>query len=147
MQQGVGILHYIGHSSLIGFGKSNSLLSASKIDTMNPVGPAMLMVSMSCSAASFGYPAMNSIGESAVLRAGGGAVGFFGATGLSLNPLADIVTEGFYRSLFNQVAIPRIGDAVLESKRHYLQVKQGKDTYTLDIYNLLGDPAVQMPTR
>ncbi|MGR0482685.1 MAG: C25 family cysteine peptidase [Candidatus Electronema sp. V4] len=145
MQQGTGLLHYTGHSSLIGFGKSNSLLSASKIETMNPVGPPTLMVSMSCSAASFGYPAMNSIGESAVLRADGAAVGFFGATGLSFNHLGDIIAEGFYRSLFDQAAAPRLGDAVMESKRHYRQVKQSDDAATMDIYNLLGDPAVRMP--
>ncbi|MGX9727747.1 MAG: Ig-like domain-containing protein [Candidatus Electronema sp. VV] len=145
MQQGTGILHYIGHSSLIGFGKGNGLLSAKNIEELNPAGQPTLMVSMSCSAASFGYPAMNSIGESAVLRADGAAVGFFGATGLSFNHLGDIIAEGFYRSLFDQAAAPRLGDAVLESKRHYRQVKQGDDAATMDIYNLLGDPAVRMP--
>jgi hypothetical protein len=147
MQQGIGILHYIGHSSLIGFGKSNSLLSASKIDALNPVGSPLLMVSMSCSAASFGYPVMNSIGESAVLRANGAAVGFYGATGLSKNYLADIIAEGFYRNLADPSGTHRIGDAVFQSKQHYVEVKHGHDTYMLDIYNLLGDPAVQMTTQ
>ncbi len=145
MQKGIGILHYVGHSSLIGFGKSNSLLSANNIDAMNPVGPPMVMVSMSCSAASFGYSPMNSIGESAVLRKDGAAVAFFGATGLSKTYLADIIAEGFYGSLLDPATAPRLGDAVLESKRHYLHVKQGQDVSTLDIYNLLGDPAVRMP--
>ena len=100
------------------------------------------MVSMSCSSASFGYPPLNSIGESAVLKEGGAAVGFFGATGLSYNYLADIMTDGFYSSL-SDPSVGRIGDAVLRAKQHYAE--QGAQEYLLDIYNLLGDPAASVP--
>lgn len=142
LSQGSGILHYVGHSSLVAYGRKGSLLTASEIESMRNLSSPMLMVSMSCSSASFGYPPMNSIGESAVLRAGGAAVGFFGATGLSRNYLADIMAQGFYRSLSDS-AVSRIGDAVVQGKQHYFSL--GAERYPLDIYNLLGDPAALTP--
>jgi hypothetical protein len=143
LQQGAGILHYIGHSSMVSFG-SNTLLSANDIDTMSNIGSPMLMISMACSTASFGYPPMSSIGERAVLRADGAAVGFFGATGLSLNYLADIMAEGFYRNLFDPATF-RVGDAVVLGKRYFAD--QSTERSTLDIYNLLGDPAMLAPVQ
>ncbi|MCI5221947.1 MAG: hypothetical protein D3924_04585, partial [Candidatus Electrothrix sp. AR4] len=142
LQQGTGILHYIGHGSLTAYGRRNSLLTADQVDTMSSIGPPMLMTSMSCSSASFGYPALNSIGESAVLRADGAAVGFFGSTGLSLNYLADIMAEGFYRSLFDPEN-PRVGDAIVQGKQYCSD--QGVEMYVFDIFNFIGDPAVLAP--
>jgi hypothetical protein len=119
-------------------------MTASGISSMNDIGAPMLMLSMSCSSAKFGYSPMSSIGETAVLRAEGAAVGFFGATGLSRNYLADIITAGFYSSL-NNSGTARIGDAVLQAKQQYAD--QGAERYPLDIYNLLGDPAVSVPVK
>ncbi|MGB5684185.1 MAG: C25 family cysteine peptidase, partial [Candidatus Electrothrix sp.] len=144
LRQGSGIMHYVGHSSLIALGRDSSLLTASEIESMSDTGSPMLMVSMACSTASFGYPAMNSIGESAVLKAGGAAVGFFGATGLSRNYLADIMAEGFYLGLFDP-ANSRVGDAVVQAKRY--SSEQGAKHFALDIYNLLGDPAMLAPVQ
>jgi hypothetical protein len=118
------------------------LLTASDIDGMSDIGSPMLMVSMACSTASFGYPEMKSIGEAAVVRANGAAVGFFGATGLSANHLADIMSEGFYLGLRDPGNLG-IGDAVVAAKRHY--AAQESDSDLLNIYNFLGDPAVSVP--
>ncbi|XOF33695.1 MAG: C25 family cysteine peptidase [Candidatus Electrothrix sp. YB6] len=144
LQQGGGILHYIGHSSMVALGRSSALLTADEVDAMPDIGVPMLMVSMTCSAGAFGYPPMDSIGETAVLRADGAAVGFFGASGLSENHLADIMAKGFYRSLFDPENVnPRIGDAVVGAKQYYSA--QGGERSVLDIYNLLGDPALHGP--
>ncbi|MCI5123219.1 MAG: hypothetical protein D3925_01765 [Candidatus Electrothrix sp. AR5] len=144
LQQGVDILHYVGHSSWVGYGTNSSLMSSSGIESMTDLTSPMLMVSMACSSGSFGYPPMNSVGESAVLQPNGAAVGFFGATGLSRNYLSDIIAEGFYRSLLDSKG-DRLGDVVVQAKQHYFNVKQGKERSVLDIYNLLGDPAVHAP--
>ena len=144
LQQGASILHYVGHSSLVAFGKKNNLLSNDDINTISDIGRPLLMTSMACSTASFGYSPMNSIGESAVLRANGGAVGFFGATGLSQNHLADIMAEGFYRNLFNPATF-RVGDAIVHGKQYSFE--QGTERSFLDIYNLLGDPAMLTPVQ
>ncbi|WPD23018.1 MAG: SdrD B-like domain-containing protein [Candidatus Electrothrix scaldis] len=146
LQQGGGILHYIGHSSATGYASGKVLLSTDDIEEMNPVGSPMLMVSMACSSGFFGYPPMNSLGETAVLKADGAAVGFFGSTGLSRNYLADILSEGFYSGLFDSEK-RRLGDAILQAKQHYFNVKQGEQRYTLDIYNLLGDSALLIPGK
>ncbi len=144
LQQGGGILHYLGHSSWIGFGKTSSLLSSTGIASMSTIGPPMLMLGMSCSPASFGYPVMNSVGESAVLRENGAAAGFYGATGLSRNIQADLMAIGFYRNLFDP-EVNRVGDAVVQGKWYYFV--QGGNRYMLDIYNLLGDPALLTPVE
>lgn len=144
LEQGTNIFHYIGHSSLLAYGRGISLLSANEINKMSNIGSPMLMVSMSCSTASFGYPPMNSIGESAVLKADGAAVGFYGASGLSRNFLADIMAEGFYRNLFDPATL-RVGDAVVQGKQYYYD--QGAARYSLDVYSLLGDPAMLVPIQ
>ncbi|WYD80217.1 MAG: C25 family cysteine peptidase [Candidatus Electrothrix gigas] len=144
LQQGASILHYVGHSSLVALGKKNNLLSNDDLNTISDIGRPLLMTSMACSTASFGYPPMNSIGESAVLRADGGAVGFFGATGLSQNHLADIMAEGLYRNLFDPATF-RVGDAIVQGKQYAFE--QGTERSFLDIYNLLGDPAMLTPVQ
>ncbi|XCN73970.1 MAG: SdrD B-like domain-containing protein [Candidatus Electrothrix aestuarii] len=141
LQEGTGIMHYIGHSSMVGLGKTSALLASSELGNIE-LGAPMLMVSMSCSAASYGYPAMDSLGEAAVLQAGGSAVGFFGASGTSLNNMTDVMAEGFYTSLF-EPGNQRLGDAVKQAKKHYGQ--QGVHLELLNIYNLLGDPATLVP--
>ncbi len=147
MQNGAALVHYIGHSSVVGLGAGNALLQAAQIDALHPAGQPLLMVSMSCSAGFFGYPAMNSFGETALLKADGGAAAFFGASGLSYNHLADIMAEGFYKGLADPVSNPRIGDAAVAAKRHYAEARQGRDAFMLDIYNLIGDPALLSPVR
>ncbi|MCI5119802.1 MAG: hypothetical protein D3908_01150, partial [Candidatus Electrothrix sp. AUS4] len=142
LRQGGGILHYKGHSSLVALGRSSSLLSAADIEGMSEIGSPMLMVSMACSTASFGYPEMKSIGEAAVVRADGAAVGFLGATGLSTNYLADTLSEGFYLGL-RDLANSGMGDAVAAAKRYYADRESDKDL--LYIYNFLGDPAASLP--
>ncbi|MCI5179491.1 MAG: hypothetical protein D3911_09290, partial [Candidatus Electrothrix sp. AW3_4] len=144
LQQGASILHYVGHSSLVALGKKNNLLSNDDLNTISDIGRPLLMTSMACSTASFGYPPMNSIGESAVLRADGGAVSFFGATGLSQNHLADIMAEGLYRNLFDPATF-RVGDAIVQGKQYAFE--QGTERSFLDIYNLLGDPAMLTPVQ
>jgi hypothetical protein len=146
MRQGTGILHYIGHSSVTRLGSGSGLLSAAGMEAMSPAGPPLLMASMTCSSGFFGYPPMSSVGEAAVLQPDSGAAAFFGASGLSRNHLADILTEGLYQSLADPAA-ERIGDAVAAAKRHYADKKQGRDAFMLDIYNLIGDPALLMPER
>ncbi|MCI5147444.1 MAG: hypothetical protein D3923_18415 [Candidatus Electrothrix sp. AR3] len=141
LEQGANIMHYIGHGSMVSYGRK-SLLSATDIDSMSNIATPMLIVSTSCGAGSFGYPPLNSIGESTVLRANGAASNFFGATGLSENYLADEMITGFYKSLFTP-EITRIGDAVVHGKQYYAQKRT--ERYLLDLYNLLGDPAMLVP--
>jgi hypothetical protein len=147
MQSGAAVVHYVGHSSVVGLGAGNSLLQAAQIDALHPAGQPLLMVSMSCSAGFFGYPAMNSFGETALLKADGGAAAFFGSSGLSYNHLADIMAEGFYKGLADTVSNPRIGDVAVHAKRHYAEARKGRDSFMLDIYNLIGDPALLSPVR
>ncbi|WP_417912248.1 C25 family cysteine peptidase [Candidatus Electronema sp. TJ] len=143
MQSGASVVHYVGHSSMAALGAGSALLQAAAVDALNPAGQPLLMVSMSCSAGFFGYPALNSFGETALLKADGGAAAFFGASGLSYNHLADIMAEGFYKGLADPAGNPRIGDAVIHAKRHYAEARKDSDTFMLDIYNLLGDPALK----
>jgi hypothetical protein len=141
-QQGTDLFHFIGHSSFVSIGANNgTLLDDTDIETTSFARPAM-MTSMSCSAGNFGYPAMTSLAETAVLKADGGAVTFFAPSGLSRNFQADLLAEGYYEALFDGQS-QRIGDVIIKAKQHYLD--QGGARYMLDIYNLLGDPAALIP--
>ena len=141
-QQGTDLFHFVGHSSFVSIGANNgTLLSDTDIEAGSFARPAM-MTSMSCSAGNFGYPAMASLAETAVLKADGGAVSFFAPSGLSRNYQADLLATGYYDALFDGQS-QRLGDVIIKAKQHYLD--QGGARYMLDIYNLLGDPAALVP--
>lgn len=139
-----GVLHYIGHSPRTSFGKSSSLFKKQDIEGLSALGAPVLMVSMSCSVADFGYPIDQSIGEVALLKENSAAVVFLGATGISYNSHADVLAQGFYSGIFD-AENTRVGEALLDAKQHYHQ--QGQPEYILHAYNLLGDPAALIPVN
>ena len=87
----------------------------------------------------FAYPGYDSIGERLVLHENGGAIAAWAPTGLSLNELAAILDKGFFCSAFED-GEKVLGDIVLRALEDYAWA--GKPRFMLDIYNLLGDPAL-----
>jgi hypothetical protein len=96
---------------------------------------------MTCVAGQFAIPGYDALGELLVLHEGGGAIAAWAPTGLSENDLAVILDESFFRTVFvDEENI--LGEVVLKALVDYAGA--GKPAYMLDIYNLLGDPALEM---
>ena len=63
------------------------------------------------------------------------------AIGRRLNDRANLLAEGFYGATFGAGELV-LGETILKAQKHLL--KNSKDPYLLDIYNLIGDPATVM---
>jgi hypothetical protein len=96
---------------------------------------------MTCTAGEFAIPGYPSISQLMVVHNGGGAVAFWSATGLSDNEKAKILNWEFYNAVFNSNKTA-LGDAVLQAFRKYKT--SGSMPFMMDIYNILGDPALKL---
>jgi hypothetical protein len=88
----------------------------------------------------FANPGFDSLSESLLLKNGGGAVAVWSPTGLSFNDLARVLDEGFFTFAFSGSSV--LGDTILNALWNYKS--QGGPVFMMDIYNLLGDPALRM---
>jgi hypothetical protein len=137
---GVLLLSYIGHGGLDRFAAEKLLTTA---DVANLINGSMLPVAtaMTCYVGGYGYPGYDSLGEVLVTRPEGGAAALWGPSGLSANSEAVDLARGFYDSVF--VGGERVlGDAVLNAFRRYRE--EGSALFEIDIYNILGDPALRL---
>ena len=96
---------------------------------------------MTCLAGSFSIPGFDSLGEQLVLQQGGGSIATWAPTGLSLNGPAVILDEEFFHAVFSEKT-KILGDAVLNALEGYAYSDNAP--YILDIYILLGDPALRI---
>ena len=72
----------------------------------------------------------------------GGAVAVWAPTGLSYNTEARVLDEVFFQKIF-AADEPILGEVVIDALEAYTP-REGGQPFMLDIYNLLGDPALQM---
>ena len=105
-------------------------------------GPRLPVVTaVSCLVNQFALPGFDAIGEQLITRPQGGAVAVWSASGLSLNRSARVLGIAFYEAIFAD-GESGLGDAILNAQRRY--ARYGGPRYILDIYNLLGDPALSL---
>jgi hypothetical protein len=74
-------------------------------------------------------------------RAAGAAAAVWAPSGLSLHGEAGLLAERFYRRL-SDPAPDRLGDLITQSLHEFKSI--GGDISMLEIYNLLGDPALRL---
>jgi len=105
----------------------------------NHVKP-FIMTAFTCLAGQFAIPGYETLGEILVLSKDGGAIAVWAPTGLSMNDPAIILDKAFFRATFQE------NEKVLGlSLLHSLEAYSGNGpSYLLDIYNLLGDPALNI---
>jgi len=137
---GVSLMSYVGHGGLDRIAAEQLLTTADVANLLN--GPMLPVVTaMTCYVGGYGFPGFDSLGEALVMRDDGGAAAFWGPSGLSLNDPAVDLARSFYDAVF--IDGERVlGDAVLQAFREYGQ--RGSGLFEIDIYNILGDPALKM---
>jgi hypothetical protein len=144
INNGALLLNYIGHAGLDRFAQEGMLLSSDVNSLTNTIGSEFefpVVTAMTCVAGRFAIPGYDALGELLVLRQGGGAIAAWAPTGLSENDLAVILDESFFSTAFvDEENI--LGEVVLKALVDYAGT--GNPVYMLDIYNLLGDPALEM---
>ena len=100
-----------------------------------------MITALTCLAGQFSFQGLDTIGETLVVHPTRGAIALWAPSGQALNRSAEVLGEHFYRSTFEGGELV-IGEVILEAQRAYAE--SGQDPYLLDLYNLLGDPALVM---
>jgi hypothetical protein len=140
INDGALLLNYIGHAGLDRLAQEG-MLRSSDVDTFVNGYKLPVVTAMTCVAGRFAIPGLDSLGELLVLHEGGGAIATWAPTGFSLNALAVILDTSFFSTAFVD-GENILGEVVLKALVDYAGA--GKPVYMLDIYNLLGDPALEM---
>jgi len=140
INNGALLMNYIGHAGLDRLTQEGILLS-SDVDSLVNGGRLPVVTAMTCVAGRFSIPGYDSLAELLVLHEGGGAIAIWAPTGLSINELAVIMDKAFFCSAFEDEE-KILGKNVLRTLEDYAWA--GRPRFMLDIYNLLGDPALIM---
>jgi hypothetical protein len=100
-----------------------------------------VMTAMTCGIANFSDPYQDVLSEAMLLKPDGGMAATWSATGLSDDARAGMLSREFYKAVFSGTKAV-LGDAVLQALSTYK--KQGSMLFMMDIYCILGDPALRM---
>lgn len=140
VNDGLAVLNYVGHGGSDRLA-AEGILTVDDIAVMVNGARLPVVTTFTCYIALFDYPGFSSLGEEMVLHPGGGAAAVFGPTGLSSNQQAVALGEELMSALAG--GHDRLGDAVLQAARAY--VEGGGIHGYVDVYALLGDPALEGP--
>jgi len=142
MDEGNLIVHFVGHGgkSIWQIGppdlkKNRDLFTLDHISNLKNSNKLPFVMSMSCYSAPFDHPYADSIGEKFIREPDVGAVAVLASSWR--NTPSSSFSRYILENIFNN---PKnsIGQAILAAKRHY------KGRTMLEMYNLLGDPALRL---
>ena len=141
LNDGAALVNYMGHGGLDRLA-SEGLLTAADVGSLVNGDRLPVVTALTCAAGRFAMPGYVCLGETLLLRTGGGAIAFWGPSGLSLNDRAKILGQGFFKEFFRP-GRTTLGGVVLGALRSHRA-----DDDTSRVYNLLGDPALRVrPAR
>ena len=140
INSGTAFVNYFGHAALDRITGDGLFLSADVASLTNS-NKLPVVVSLTCSMGQFALPGFDCLSEVLLLSAAG-AVAVWSPTSIQYNQCGTVLANNFYTAAFKEGKV-RIGDAIRRSKEQFALSDTALDT--LDIYNLLGDPA--MPLR
>ncbi len=139
-EAGAFLMNYIGHAGMDRLA-TEGLWTLSNVDAMTNYNRLPIIVGMTCVAGRFEIPGYDAIGEAMVVKPDGGAVAAWVPTGMSLNYLARILDEEFFKAVFTDKQTV-LGDAILTAMRAFKARYPIGHSFMLDIYTLIGDPAL-----
>jgi hypothetical protein len=137
---GAAIVNYIGHSGLDRLA-DEGLLVTSDVDGMANGDEMPIVTAMTCVVGRFSMPGYDALSEALVVKDNGGAIAVWAPTGMSVNAQAKILDKEFFRAAFKDEDTT-LGQAILASLEASSNL--GTDKFMLQIYTLLGDPALKM---
>jgi hypothetical protein len=133
------IVHFIGHGGRYiwrtgppDLRKNNDLFTLKDVGSLTNANRLPMVLSMTCYSAPFDNPTEDSIGERFLREADKGAIAVFAAS------WRNAPSPAYSRSVIDELLKPgaTIGEAIVRAK------KQSQDRTLVEMYNLLGDPAV-----
>ena len=143
---GALLLNYLGHGGYFNLAQEGLLVhsdDSGDVATKMINGTRLPIASLfSCVQGRFELPGYDSLSESLLKQAGGGAAAVWASGGRSVNHRARILSAEFFKAVFNDQK-DRVGDAVRLALQRYQQ--QTGDRLLPKGYNFFGDPAMRMP--
>lgn len=133
------LVHFIGHGGRYiwrtgppDLHKNNDLFTLDDVGNLNNGNHLPMVLSMTCYSAPFDNPTEDSIGEKFLREPGKGAIAVFAAS------WRNSPSPAFSKAIINELLTPgaTIGEAIVRAK------KTSRNRTLVEMYNLLGDPAV-----
>jgi hypothetical protein len=142
LTEGAALVNYFGHGGLDRLAGAG-LLTNADVPALGNGDRLPVLTAMTCTVNRFAVPGVPSLGEVLVKSPSGGAAAVFGPSSLADSEESRKLAEIFYRRTAD-LGEMRLGDVILRS---FAEMRaQGGDESLLDIYNLLGDPALRLRT-
>ncbi len=137
---GAQLVAYVGHGGLDQFA-AEGLLTSSDVGALQSQGQLPIVMSLTCSVGRFEVPGFVSLAERLTLDQDAGATAVWAPSGVSFNTSANLLGRFFVEAAVQDDAIT-LGEALAQALRSY-------DTFgSLEelgqIYNLIGDPSLEM---
>ena len=146
INNGVDFFNYVGHSgpnqlSNAGLMSHYPAFDMDDLPLLGNPGTLPVMTAMTCLVGNFSDPYQSILTEALLLKAGGGIVAAWAPTGLSVDSQASLLNRAFYRA-FISGRKTTLGDVARQALLAYK--RKGSLPFMMDIYNILGDPALKM---
>ncbi len=140
INNGAVLLNYLGHASMDRL-TQEGILTLDDVVSLNNNEKLPVITAMTCVMGNYSIAGFDSLGVRMLLRQNGGVSAVFSPTGMSINSHALALGKSFYQSYFEKHG-QTLGEIVLQALNK--SKEQGVSGYMLDIYNILGDPALQI---
>jgi hypothetical protein len=136
---GVDLVNYAGHGAIAQLGTAGYLTAADVTNSLTTCPRLPVVTAMTCVSGQYSQPSGNCLGETLLQPPGGGAIAFYGPTGLSLSGEASELNVRL-TVLLRANAQLGLGDQIRQAVADH--VRQDLPTVPVWIYNLIGDPAL-----
>jgi hypothetical protein len=143
--EGALFFNYIGHATYDKLA-DEGLLKSSDVAGLQNAGRLPVLTALTCVVGDFSAPGTDTLSEEIVLVPTVGAVAAWAPSGESYNHMAKVLGEGFYEAYFVDGEWV-LGLAVQKALVNYAANAESTPGYLpfmLDIFNLIGDPALQI---
>ena len=138
LDQGASLVAYIGHGGLDRL-SAGGLLDNADVPGLANAPHLPVVTAMTCAVNRFAVPGVPALGALLATAPNGGAAAVWAPSGLSVDAEAGLLAERFNRRLADP-RLRRLGDLVLGALGDFQEL--GGSRTMLDIYTLLGDPAL-----
>jgi hypothetical protein len=139
LNQGVGVMTYVGHGSMNVWAQEKILRTEDASALRNKALP--FMMTMTCLVGYFHHPQATSMGEELLFNPNGGVVAALVPTSESLASDQSELASSIYTHLFGDA--PTVGEAIMLGKQD-LSAERDLMQDLIETFILLGDPALRL---
>jgi hypothetical protein len=140
LNSGALIATYVGHGS-VDIWAGEPILSSSDVDSLSNQGKLPFVLALTCLNGYFVYPYRETIAEEFLRCSGGGAIAYWGPTGLSTPDRQKLLGMNLFGSIFKS-GRRCLGEITTEAK--LLLAGDTEFSNIVDTWTLFGDPATRL---